>query len=374
MIKKVNKSILSKRISSDTRELTAKLTPPTTNKSILKDTRYAISCVLYIGCVQDIKGCMAGVYRKFLLPFWDIAFFQTIVTTVAMTFDRYVCYCHRMKYERLVEDYCQSKLMVYLKFMLPMTIFSILFHIPSFFVVSSIKMENQAGNGCHITTRKNYEIAIIHGAFARLVVEGLIPFIMIITCNWKVYKKVTNHISEKFLDQPKELKERLSAFERFAKKIKRIGMIDENDPETLNNTSQPLRVDKTASKKLLQIEKDLAFAMIGIVSIFVICQVPYVIFRFLESIFLSENSNNTERKDDFSDCKEIYLFELLVLKLVAYLFIIINASTNAVVYCFLDKRFKDEVLTCIQNFCRRQRSETARNITVTSRRRTSKNF
>ena len=93
--------------------------------------------------------------------------------------------------------------MVYLKFMLPMTIFSIIFHIPTFFGGCSLTEEkSQDANGCHITIWKKYEIAIFHGASARLVVEGIIPLIIIITCNWKAYKKVTNHISEMFYDQP----------------------------------------------------------------------------------------------------------------------------------------------------------------------------
>lgn len=332
--------------------------------SILLMFQIVISCVLYIGCVQEES--VSHMYSNLLLPFWDIAFFQTILTTVALTFDRYVCYCHRTKYESLVQDHCQSKLIIYLKFMLPMTVFSILFHMPSFFAVDSLVINDLTAPGCHITAKKNYEIAIIHGAFARLFVEGIIPLIMIITCNWKIYKKVTNHISETFFDQPKELKERLSAFKRLKTKIKRTGMIEDDESETLKNTAHGLRVDKTTSKRLLQIEKDLAFAMIGMVSIFVLCQIPYVVFRFRESIFLSKKASNEEFKVCLRDGREIYPLEVLVLKLVAYLFIIINASTNAVFYCFLDTRFKNDVLRYISKFCRRQRSEMASNVALTS--------
>ena len=345
--------------------------------SILLLITIGISSKYYISCSWSPD--LSRTYIDFLLPFWDISFSQTVFTTVALSFDRYICYCHRLKYDKLMEHHGKSKLMVYLKFISPMTIFAFLFHIPSFNRISEFRVQGIGGrivlenNGtdfdmCHTVTKIHYEFAMFHGAFARLFVEGIIPLTIVVICNWKSYKKVTSHISENFIDPPEKLQRDILEHKRTKNMTKHIGVLLDDDSEISPKIALSSQARKIESKVFEKLEKDLAFAMVGIVTIFVIYQVPHITFHFCEWIYLCIN------KDCFNDGKEMYPSGVLVLKLLAYLLIITNCSTNAVVYCFLDTRFKKKIVEYISQICKRKKCETSNNITLTHINETEKSF
>ena len=81
-----------------------------------------------------------------------------------------------------------------LKFVIPVTLCSIAFHIPKFFEASVIKYTD--GNGIEIadlevTALRKHPIYIkYYSSWARLLVNGIIPFILLIYFNTMIYQDV----------------------------------------------------------------------------------------------------------------------------------------------------------------------------------------
>ena len=81
-----------------------------------------------------------------------------------------------------------------LKFTVPACIASIIFNLPKFFESRVVLIEKSDGSmvsEIDVTElRKNPTYAIYYNCWARIIVTGLIPIVLLIYFNYKVYKDV----------------------------------------------------------------------------------------------------------------------------------------------------------------------------------------
>ena len=94
------------------------------------------------------------------------------------------------------------------KFTVPVCISSIIFNLPKFFESRVVLMEKSDGSmvsEIDVTElRKNPTYAIYYNCWARIIITGLIPIVLLIYFNYKVYKDVTVSFSKKFVKEKRD--------------------------------------------------------------------------------------------------------------------------------------------------------------------------
>ena len=199
---------------------------------------------------------------KVLIPFWNIALAQSVFATLIMSIERYICINHEKIYLKYIQiDKRRSTL--FLKWILPAIVLVFLVHIPEFVgqntdVRTIITKRTMTQDSCLRDDSTASNVEVYFKAFVKLVIDGLCPLICLLYCNTKTFLKVRANFRKSF----------------------RISENIEIRPRS--NSQQKAEEDK---KKLLRmIEHKLAKIMIGIVSVFVLCQIPYLVVTAIQSV------------------------------------------------------------------------------------------
>ena len=307
-----------------------------TSDTIFLAIQALISLIYHILCVSNKTSSKA--YAKVLLPLWNISLAHSIFITVALTIERYISLLHPEFYYILIKR-ATSRRLCFLVYVAPITIFTFLFHIPSFFINISkvlIQVTGRKGswptNKCYLNVEKHLNIATYHNTYARLLVEGIIPLSVLVYCNLRLYIKVRAHMQKLLSTQSRstELKEMPPV----------ITLLDKLDRKTSDGVT--IRSSRETTNYLAEkiwrlselIKYELAKTSIAIVLVFASCHIPNLIFRFCESIFLDSSPN----------CKaHIHPLEVIQLEAASKFMLVLNSSFNVVVYCFFDKHYRNIV-------------------------------
>ena len=167
-----------------------------TSDTIFLMIQVLISLLNHILCLSSKEWKI--VYMKVLFPLWNIFLANSVFMTVALSIERYISLIHPNAYDTLLER-ATSRCVNYLLFVVPITIFTVLYHIPSFFINSKMRHIFIMGNTatkCYQYVEKNYDIALYYNHYARLIMEGILPLIVLIYCNLKLHMKVRNNLLE----------------------------------------------------------------------------------------------------------------------------------------------------------------------------------
>ena len=284
-------------------------------------------------------------YAKILLPLWNLAFANSIFMTVALSIDRYISLFHTEVYQRLLKR-ATSRRMCFLLYVAPVIVFTVLFHIPSFFVnVSQMKNETIRGSKpeepdqCYIHVEKHEAIVMYFNMYARLLIEGILPLLVLICCNFRTYIKVRRHLEKLRRQISGELTKSMSNVTSHEphKNLRNSDGIELRLNKTTEDSDLSTKIKRVSEK----IKYELAKASIAIVLVFVACQFPKLILRFWQSIYIDEN--NQQVLNDGCDNPPIYPFWILQLDAAANFMLVLNSSFNVVVYCFFDRNYRNTV-------------------------------
>ena len=103
-------------------------------------------------------------------------------------------FCQYVKFFFQAMNDFRASLRRLLKFTVPACIASIIFNLPKFFESRVVLIEKSDGSmvsEIDVTElRKNPTYAIYYNCWARIIVTGLIPIVLLIYFNYKVYKDV----------------------------------------------------------------------------------------------------------------------------------------------------------------------------------------
>jgi hypothetical protein len=312
-----------------------------------------IALIIYIFCpwkpdAAEKYGYSSSVlYMTMLRPIRNISLSQSIFFTVSLSLERFVFLIHPNAHSWLKKQ-ISSRRSCYLRYALPITIFSFIFHIPSFFINENLSgrwfgndMHNGTSNDgtCYIHMKIDTKIAKYFNNYGRLLVEGIIALVVLIYCNGMLYFKVRRHLRATFGQSTGENTET------------RFSQISESKDVMLRNSLK--RISRS-------IEHQLAKAVFGIVIVFVICQIPNLVFRFWESRYIEDDGGcgNTEleTKQDIPHAEPLWVLHL---EMVVNVMLVVNSSINVLVYCILDDQYKDRVTSCINRICAKNISKNA---------------
>ena len=259
---------------------------------------------------------------KVLIPFWNIALAQSVFATLIMSIERYICINHEETYLKYIQiDKRRSTL--FLKWILPAIVLVFLVHIPEFVgqntdVRTIINKGIMTQDSCLRDDSTANNVEVYFKAFVKLVIDGLCPLICLLYCNTKTFLKVRTNFRKSF----------------------RISENIEIRPRS--NSQQKAEEDK---KKLLRmIEHKLAKIMIGIVSVFILCQIPYLVVTAIQSVEIT----NWLHAGKNSTCG-IYSPDTVIMEPIVHLMITINSSVNVIFYCFFDSSYRDIIFPCVKN-------------------------
>jgi hypothetical protein len=310
------------------------------------------------------------VYPYFTYPVNRIALTASIFTTVSIAHDRYLATKHPIHHRQQFSEPCDQKRRL-LKYFIPNVIISVFINIPTFleydivYAPSAIHQYLQTNNSEDTLINQNYvdelvkryeaeynestskfmdinfedyepwiyvsEIAFKHAfEFDRvyhwicLMLTGIIPFVMLSFFNIKLFQEVkrTGNISDQKDHKPTR------------ESIKSIGR------QFVNETSKEKQ------------EIEMAKVLIGIVVIFLLCH------------FLKNTCDVVWGLSLFFPCidsneiaYEIGNYEIVCG--LGKLLIVINSSINMIIYCFINKRFREDCLMLSKKcFCWKSESNT----------------
>jgi hypothetical protein len=243
---------------------------------------------------------------KLLYPVTCIALTGSIYMTIVLALDRYISTNHPIAYQRLGSG-SKSYALCYLIYVLPVTVFSVLFNLPVFFELDVYEKEELY----HSTTEWHLNSTIIptelrlhpyymtyYRGYGRLFITGILPFVALLFFNIMVFKKMRQVM--RFSEQSNVYK-----------------------------------------------EYQLARVLIVIVLIFLISHIPRLCLNVFEAMHLEVNTS-------------IRYYLLMSCVLMNTLFLTINSSVNVLIYGSLNEKFRSVM------FCRKHNAmNTEYNLEVT---------
>ena len=250
---------------------------------------------------------------KILVPFGNIALAQSVFATLTISIERYICIIHEKIYMKYVIVDKRSTTLI-IQWLLPVTIMVFLVHIPEFFgqnneIRTTLTANNTVMEEICLHNKPNApNVDVYFKAIIKVVIDGFFPLICLLYCNIKTFVKVRKNIRT-----------------------------------SLRNSQE--KSEEENEKLIRAIEQKLAKIMIGIVSVFVLCQIPYLILSGDQSIRIT----NWLLKEKDAKCEWIYPPYIVIMDPIVHLMLTINCSVNVIFYCFFDSGYRHLIFPCFKN-------------------------
>ena len=91
-------------------------------------------------------------------------------------------------------------------------------------------------------------------------------------------------------------------------------------------------------------------------SVFILCQIPYLILTASQSIrvvkWLNKEENSNER---------VYPSHIVIQEPIVYLLLTISCSVNVFFYCFFDSHYRNLIMTCLKRSDNKSKNHNAEN-------------
>ena len=267
---------------------------------------------------------------KILIPFCNIALAQSVFATLTISIERYICIIHENIYMKYVKVDKRSTTLI-LQWLLPVTIMVFLVHIPEFFgqnndIRTTLTNDKVQEERCLDDEPNAPNVDVYFKVFIKVVIDGFFPLICLVYCNTKVFVKVRKNIR------------------------KSLRKSQDNESRPRSNSQE--QSEKENEKLIRAIEQKLAKIMIGIVSVFILCQIPYLILTADQSIRIT-NWLLKEKDRKY----RIYPPYIVIMDPIVHLMLTINCSVNVIFYCFFDSGYRDLIFHCFKNNQNKERKE-----------------
>ncbi|XP_059098618.1 FMRFamide peptide receptor frpr-18-like [Tigriopus californicus] len=261
------------------------------------------------------------MFPYFLYPCLSIAMTCSVFMTVAVALERYIAVHYPIDYSQAINspEACRRRLF---KYVIPVVIMAVFVNAPKFF--ESTVGEHailthpntsmlQIGNGsvpiqvsdADITYIKRIEVTdlrkdptytIYYNNWTRLMLIGIVPFILLIYFNYKIYQDV-KHRNRRQMSMS--------------------------------------RHSATATQQARRRQEDnLAIVFMGIVLVFLICHSPRLILSMHEMMIIHDAMK--------CQAQRLHPFHAwtLITMCVSHLLLVINSSINMILYIFLNESFR----------------------------------
>ena len=272
------------------------------------------------------------LFPKFLYPFQRIMFCSSIFMTVSISLERYIAVTDPIRLHLEVRNDKDAQVKRFLKYLVPVFVFSIIANIPKFFEATANYDEATKILQIGVTSlRRNPDYIFYYSGITRLTVTLIVPFVVVIYLNAKTYKQI--YIRR---NQQKAASAKTEDGE--------MDMMETNDRE--NGKPLILRAHIALQKEKHTSEEKLFFIFSSISLLFLVCHLPRFILDIDEAIFQKESIECTEAGYSVAPLWALQLGDI------SNLFLTINSSLNSAIYCLLSRKYRSQAkkaLTCIKD-------------------------
>ena len=226
-----------------------------------------------------------------LYPLNAISMMGSIYMTMVVGMERYRAVYHPMEYSRVAND-ASTHTDRLIKYVSPITLFAVVFNIPKFFESKVVYTEHDKNVYIEVTDLRMSTMYITwYHNWARFIVLGIIPFIAICYLNYKIYLVISER-------------------------------------------------RKSGTRKQ---DDNLSVVLMMIVASFVACN--------LIRIFLNMHELTVIEEIQLCRCSDLGGFPvwIVILGFISHIFLVINSSTNLLIYCMFGTKFR-KVLSSYINY------------------------
>lgn len=260
-----------------------------------------------------------------LFPGQMISMTASVLMTVAIAMERYVAVHYPLDYNQSMNDE-HATLRRVLKYVVPVSLFSVVVNIPKFFeaeiqwifdprtneTVPALKVSDLRINVHYVTYYNHY---------FRLLFLGIIPFGLLVFFNTKIYQDIQVRRKRRCPRPPSS----------------NSNSGDKDQPATSKRDAcQVQRRNVNANRR--RYEDNLAVIFMGIVIFFLVSHFPRI-FLGLHEVFVSTQARlcGEHNKRSFSLWVHVFAY-------VSHLLLVLNSSVNSLIYCILSSRFRLQVV------------------------------
>ncbi len=280
-----------------------------------------------------------------------------------------------------------------LKHVVPVFAFSFLFNLPKFFEAEVTFRDSDPDTPILRVTelRKDPVYATYYSSWARCWVTGIIPFVLLVWFNTKIYQDIqVSNMKHCFLwkkcimlhfqlrrrrrcPRPRGSKSserssdnpfRPSQYENLQGST-RVALINGAATSVANNRAAASTLGAATAGgngTRRKFEDNLAIIFMGIVLVFLVCHFPRILLSIHEMWIM----------EDILKCskagRKVFPLWALIFSMVSHLFLVINSSVNSLIYCILSSRFRLAVMKRVKRIgCLRSPSPTMTTLQVIGR-------
>ena len=300
------------------------------------------------------------MFPYFSYPSTQIAITASTFMTVAIAHERYLAVRDPLKYSQYMKTpkYQSQRLRLYLFIVI---VISVAFNIPHFIELevkyfdpstignttdvchkntsdittsnitnnSDQMVENSSSNAlliptlCYTAFGENPYYLDYYRNWAKLMVTGVIPFVLLIFFNTYIYraiKKNANRRQRLTSTQPSGLQRLTSAQQS-----------GQDHPSSIRTGTGKALSASTKRKD----EENLSMVFVGIVTIFLLCHSLKIVLNFYDGLFGKVGATSGNRIAG-------YFSNFLV---------VLNSSINMIIYCILNAKFRNHFMSTLRNMC-----------------------
>ena len=278
---------------------------------------------------------------EILIALWNIALAQSVFATLLMSIERYICIVHEKMYSKYIQ-FENGRMILFLQWVMPMTLLVFLIHIPEFLSQNpDVKIEfdsecTRKEERCGNVDPKALNVDVYFKVGVKVFIDGIFPLICLSYCNATTFLKVSQNI-RKSLRESKNIDIRTPSNSQEKPE-------EENNIETRPLSNDQKKIEEKNNELIRAIEHKLAKIMIGIVSVFILCQIPYLILTAVQSMRI------TKWMMGGKDTKfGMYPPSVIIMEPIVHLMLTVNCSVNVIFYCFFDSGYRNRIFPCIKN-------------------------
>ena len=173
---------------------------------------------------------------------------------------------------------------------------------------------------CYTALGENRYYLNYYRNWAKLIVTGIIPFVLLIFFNTYIYKAIKKNVSRR---------QRLTSSGSSAPAAQRLLSTQQSDQSIALGTT----VKSTSCSVKRKDEENLSMVFVGIVTIFLLCHSLKIVLNFYDGIFGKVGATSWNRIGG-------YFSNFLI---------VLNSAINMIIYCILNRKFRNHFLNAMRN-------------------------
>ncbi|CAB4063238.1 unnamed protein product [Lepeophtheirus salmonis] len=272
------------------------------------------------------------LFPHMLYPITQISIAGSIFMTVAIALERYIAVHYPLTYNQAMHESnaLPKRIAKYISCVL---FLSLLFSFTRFFEAEvRYDPENPLTPYLKPTVLRTNSMYVLYFNWSRLIVLGIIPFMLLVFFNVSIYKAIQARRKRRHKPDVTQMTTTMGEPKEHSASSKKIV-----------NSVREQHVNETRSKK----EDNLAVIFMAFILVFLICHLPRLLLNIHELLTITETME-CQKRGHFS-----FSLMSMVSISVSHFLLVVNSSTNIIIYCALSSKFRVECNTVYTSLCRR---------------------